>query len=73
MPEQAYFPDHLSARELLMQHALLAGLRYRECKERVGEVLDRVGLGRVANERLRTYSKGIDAARWARAGNHRQP
>ena len=59
MPEQAYFPDHLSARELLLQHALLAGMSYRDGSRRTDEVLTLVGLGKVRFDRLRTFSKGM--------------
>ena len=59
MPEQAYFPDHLSARELLIQHGLLAGMALRDCGRRADEVLELVGLGKVGRQRLRTYSKGM--------------
>ncbi len=59
MPEQAYFPDHLSALELLVFHGLLAGLRYGEAKRRAGELLTRVGLAPAARERLHTFSKGM--------------
>jgi ABC-2 type transport system ATP-binding protein len=59
MPEQAYFPDHLSARELLVQHGLLAGMTFGDCTRRADLVLELVGLGKVARDRLRTYSKGM--------------
>ena len=59
MPEQAYFPDHLSARELLTHHGLLAGMTRGESGRRAAQVLELVGLGRVAGDRLRTYSKGM--------------
>jgi len=60
MPEQAYFPDQLSARELLLEHALLAGLRLAAARRRTAEVLERVGLPAArAGDRLRTFSKGM--------------
>lgn len=59
MPEQPYFPVYLSARELVTQHALLAGLPRRDARRRTSEVLETVGLARAADARLGTYSKGM--------------
>ncbi|MEK7705275.1 MAG: ABC transporter ATP-binding protein [Myxococcota bacterium] len=59
MPEQPYFPPHVSARELVTQHALLAGTTRRAAREHAAAVLDTVGLTRAADARLATYSKGM--------------
>ncbi|MBI3179862.1 MAG: ABC transporter ATP-binding protein, partial [Deltaproteobacteria bacterium] len=44
---------------LLVYHALLTGLRYREARRRAGELLAQVGLAHAARERLRNFSKGM--------------
>ena len=59
LPEQPYFYDHLSARELLMYLATLSGVAATERSRRVDEVLNRVGLGGDANIQLRKFSKGM--------------
>jgi ABC-2 type transport system ATP-binding protein len=59
MPERAYFPEHLTGRELVMEHALLAGMRWGEARERTSAALERVGLRDSATQRLGTYSKGM--------------
>lgn len=59
MPERADYPEHLAAQEFLLQHGLLAGLRYRDAKRRTQEVLSQVGLSRRARQRLGGYSKGM--------------
>ena len=59
LPEQPYFYDHLSARELLTYLATLSGVVATERRRRVDEVLNRVGLGGDANIQLRKFSKGM--------------
>lgn len=59
MPERAYYPEHLSARELLIGHGLLAGLSKREADKRSESILEDVGLLHAKNERLRGFSKGM--------------
>ncbi len=59
MPERAYFPEYLSARELVLQHALLAGLAWRAAHRRTQQVIAEVGLDHAAREPLRGYSKGM--------------
>ena len=59
MPEQAHYPDDLTARELVLQHALLAGARWRAAQRRTDEVLERMGMTAAKNRRLATYSKGM--------------
>jgi len=59
MPEHADYPPHLTARELVIHHALLAGLALREARRRAAEALDRVGLADAADRRLRVFSKGM--------------
>ena len=59
MPERAYFPEHLSARELLVAHGVLSGLCSSEARRRAAETIARVGLRDAADERLRGFSKGM--------------
>lgn len=59
LPEQPYFYDYLTARELLAYYAELSGVQSRERSRRVAAVLDRVGLSDVGGVQLRKFSKGM--------------
>ncbi|HTS13845.1 MAG TPA: ABC transporter ATP-binding protein [Candidatus Limnocylindrales bacterium] len=59
LPEQPYFYDHLTARELLDYYARFAAYRRAERDERVARFLELVGLTRAANVQLRKFSKGM--------------
>ena len=59
LPEQPYFYDHLTARELLEYYGQLSGVSAKERARRVPEMLDRVGLRDAANVQLRKFSKGM--------------
>jgi len=59
LPEQPYFYDYLTARELLEYYAQLSGVEARERSRRVDAVLDRVGLNDVGGVQLRKFSKGM--------------
>ena len=60
LPEQAYFYDYLTARELLAYFARLSGVEPHEISGRVTHTLERVGLERSAFDRqLRKFSKGM--------------
>jgi ABC-2 type transport system ATP-binding protein len=59
LPENPYFYDHLTGREILRFYARLSGLAGRRIGERVDMLLDWVGLAHAADTRLRTYSKGM--------------
>ncbi len=59
LPEQPYFYDHLTARELLDYYALLSGVPARDRKRRIDEVLARVSLPDAGHTQLRKYSKGM--------------
>lgn len=59
LPEQPYFYDYLSAPELLDYYAQLSGVPQNGRKERIRELLDRVGLGDVGSKQLRKFSKGM--------------
>ncbi len=59
MPERAYFPEYLTAEELLLEHAVMAGMGLSLARRRAAEELERVGLKSAAREPLRGYSKGM--------------
>jgi ABC-2 type transport system ATP-binding protein len=59
LPEQPYFYDYLTARELLDYYGQLSGVDARERPRRVSEMLDRVGLRDAAGVQLRKFSKGM--------------
>jgi ABC-2 type transport system ATP-binding protein len=59
LPEQPYFYDYLSAPELLDYYARLSGVPATMRKQRIGELLGRVGLSDVGNKQLRKFSKGM--------------
>ena len=59
LPEQPYFYDYLSAPELLDYYAQLSGVPQAGRKQRISELLDRVGLSDVGSKQLRKFSKGM--------------
>ena len=59
VPENPYFYEHLSGRELLGLMADLHGLDRRLARRRVGEILELVGMESDAGQRMRGYSKGM--------------
>src|SRR5262249_61896755 len=59
LPEQPYFYDYLSAPELLDYYAQLSGVSPARRKQRIGALLERVGLGDVGRLQLRKFSKGM--------------
>lgn len=60
LPEQAYFYDYLTARELLTYFARLSGVVEADLAPRVDRTLERVGLQSDAFDRqLRKFSKGM--------------
>ncbi|MGC2194099.1 MAG: ABC transporter ATP-binding protein [Terriglobales bacterium] len=59
LPEQPYFYDYLTARELLEYYGRLSGVVGRDLSERVEKVLGRVGLPDAAGVQLRKFSKGM--------------
>jgi len=59
LPENAYFYDYLSGRELLDFYARLCGVPSSNRAHRVSQLLDWVGLTEAADVRVRTYSKGM--------------
>jgi ABC-2 type transport system ATP-binding protein len=59
LPEQPYFYDYLTARELLEYYGQLSGVEAKLRSSRVNEVLHRVGLPDVGGVQLRKFSKGM--------------
>jgi ABC-2 type transport system ATP-binding protein len=59
LPENPYFYEYLTGREILAFYARLSGLPRAGRGERVEALLDQVGLSHAADARLRTYSKGM--------------
>jgi ABC-2 type transport system ATP-binding protein len=59
LPEQPYFYDYLTARELLDYYGQLSGVDARQRSSRVNQVLQRVGLPDVGGVQLRKFSKGM--------------
>jgi ABC-2 type transport system ATP-binding protein len=59
LPENAYFYDYLTGRELLTFCASLFSLAPAETEDRVEQALEEVGLGDAAGLQLRKYSKGM--------------
>jgi len=59
LPENPYFYRHLSGTETLQFYGKLCGMRGRELKERIAELLALVDLEQAAKRRLAGYSKGM--------------
>ncbi len=59
LPENPYFYDYLTGREILCFYARLSGVPRAHRDARVEELLGWVGLEQAAGARLRTYSKGM--------------
>jgi ABC-2 type transport system ATP-binding protein len=59
LPENAYFYDYLTGRELLDFYARLSGVPSCGRAERVETLLEWVGLAHAGDQRLRSYSKGM--------------
>jgi ABC-2 type transport system ATP-binding protein len=59
LPEQPYFYDYLTARELLDYYGQLSGVAPKQRSRRVREILQRVGLAESAGVQLRKFSKGM--------------
>jgi ABC-2 type transport system ATP-binding protein len=59
LPEQPYFYDYLTARELLDYYARFFGYGAAERRERVTRFLKRVGLAEAGDVQLRKFSKGM--------------
>ena len=59
LPEQPYFYDYLTARELLRYYGQLSGIAAKQLNSRVEMILEQVGLRDAATVQLRKFSKGM--------------
>src|SRR5579864_8235015 len=59
LPEQPYFYDYLSAPELLDYYGQLSGMPQGGRRQRIAQLLERVGLDDVGSKQLRKFSKGM--------------
>ncbi len=59
LPENPYFYDFLTGREILGFYAKLSGVPAASLRQRVETLLEWVGLSHAADARLRSYSKGM--------------
>lgn len=59
LPENPYFYDHLTGREILTFYAKLGGVPRSQIAERTDTLLEWVHLRHAGDARLRTYSKGM--------------
>ncbi len=59
LPEQPYFYDYLTGRELLTYYAQISGVPGGERKQRVEAMLGKVGLSDAGHVQLRKFSKGM--------------
>ncbi len=59
MPDQVGFYDELTARENLSYIARLNGIPHSQVGRRVAEVLEKMGLEKVADKRVGTFSRGM--------------
>src|SRR5947207_1964823 len=59
LPEQPYFYDYLTARELLRYYGQLSGMASNGLGDKVDASLERVGLRDAADVQLRKFSKGM--------------
>ena len=57
LPEQPYFYDYLTARELLNYYGQLSGIHTD--RRKISEILERVGLPKDGDVQLRKFSKGM--------------
>ena len=59
LPEQPYFYDYLTAKELLEYYAQLSGVPPKDRSRKIDAMLERVGLKDAARLQLRKFSKGM--------------
>jgi ABC-2 type transport system ATP-binding protein len=59
LPENPYFHEYLTPRELLEFYGRLVGLETKELQRRRDELIEQVGLAEAANRPLRKFSKGM--------------
>ncbi len=59
MPEQPYFPQHLTAAQALRLYARLSGVARPDIRPRISELLERVGLAGRERTTLDAFSRGM--------------
>lgn len=59
LPEGHQFPDHLTAAQVLEFTGAMRGTPKAECRARIPELLERVGMTPHADKKVREYSKGM--------------
>jgi ABC-2 type transport system ATP-binding protein len=59
LPENPYFYDYLTPREMLTYMGKLFGMRGPSLSQKVGELLENVGLTHAGSVQLRKFSKGM--------------
>jgi ABC-2 type transport system ATP-binding protein len=59
LPENPYFYEHLTAREMLRFYGQLFGLGGQLLEKRIDSLIERVGLGHAADRPIKRYSKGM--------------
>lgn len=59
LPERPYFHDFLTSAEFLRFHGRLLGLNEGIIDDRIPKLLDKVGLTKSHDQKLRTFSKGM--------------
>ncbi len=59
LPEAPYFYRYLSGRELVRFYARICGVKRRDIKKRIDEIIELVNLTEAADRRVGTYSKGM--------------
>lgn len=59
LPENIGFYDDMTARQNLLYTARLNGISLVEAEERIGRLLDAVGLSDAADKKVSTYSRGM--------------
>lgn len=59
LPESPYFYEHMTAAEVLDFYCQLFRMSTSARRKKVGELLERVGLGKDGHRALRQYSKGM--------------
>ena len=59
LPENPYFHEYLTPRELLEFYGTLSGLEAKKLQRRRNELIEQVGLAEAANRPLKKFSKGM--------------
>lgn len=59
LPEAPYFYRYLSGRELVRFYARICGVKRKDIKKKIDEIIELVNLTEAADRRVGTYSKGM--------------